>query len=128
MPCFTIKCGYCGRFCIPADWYTPFGCADPEEPEPYDPTYFCILCSKHWETVWDKHFAEGSRSGDWQKSDAEMNAARKAGLEWVHENGLVDTRTGRDIHYQYIETSEKQFYMPYLEYHSRKAKNSPSHP
>lgn len=116
MPCYTIKCGYCGRFCIPTDSETPFGCADPEDPEPYDPTFFCDRCTTRLETSWEEAFARGSRSGDWMKSDAEMKAAKMAGLEWVHENGLVDTRTGNEVYYRYIVTAEKHFYVPFLEY------------
>lgn len=118
---YQPKCSYCGIW-VPydADSYIPLGCADPEAPEPYDPTY---LCKKHEETHYQellKSFKAGSVwYGDYHKSNGEMRAAEECGLEWVHESGLVDERTGKDVFYRYIRKDEKQFYTPYLEYKAR---------
>lgn len=61
------------------------------------------------------------------KSNAEVTAAKEAGLEWVHDRGFVDSRDGKDVHYRYIATSEKQFYVPHLEWHARKHATSLTH-
>ena len=113
---FRSRCGYCGIYVsYEADNYTPFGCADPEAPEPYDPTY---LCKKHEEANYQellKSFREGKVwYGNYNKSKGEIRAAEECGLEWVHGSGLVDERTGYDVHYRYIKKDEKHFYTPYL--------------
>ena len=118
------RCVRCGVFVgWDADNSTPFGCADPENPEPPDPEY---LCRKHEQDEYKillRRYKEGYRGGDWQKSRAETKAAKRAGLEWVHSDGFVDLRTELDVHYQYILTSEKAFYEPSLVWHA----NHPQH-
>jgi hypothetical protein len=83
------RCAYCWVFVsYDADSYTPYGCSSYDPPEPYDPEYLCL---KHSEEVYQsflKSFRAGSRSGDWQKSRAEMRAAKKCGLAWVGTNGV----------------------------------------
>lgn len=115
-----IRCERCGKFCIPFDQRTPFGCPDPEYPEPYDPSYYCESCAKPMKEMWLAHFKRGNRSGDWQKSYAEKEAAKECGLEWVHETGFVDSRTEKDVHYRYIQKDEKHFYVPFLEFYAAK--------
>ena len=113
-----IRCDICGVFCAweKYDEWIPFGCADPGAPEPYDPEHSCHHCSeKEYDTKFS-YFTSGGRSGDWQKSSAEVKAAKDAGLEWVGSNGMIDTRTKLDIHHRYILSSEKEYYAPYLEW------------
>jgi len=119
-------CIECGVFVnYDADQYTPFGTKSEGYygPEPYDAEY---LCDKHSEKLYRKLLAgykDGRRSGDWQKSRAEIRAAKEAGLEWIHSSGLVDLRTERDVNYQYIVKSERKFYQPYLDWHKAHPKH-----
>lgn len=41
------RCGDCGLFTSwrTFDSYIPMGCANPEDPEPYDPEYLCPKCA-----------------------------------------------------------------------------------
>ncbi len=104
---YAVKCDTCGKFCRPVDDETPFGCADPENPEPYDPYHYCKGCIKELYKSWDKHFAEGDRSGYYLKSLAEVKAAKKYGLVWV-DSGGVGTLGTKDFaeSYQYITREE----------------------
>ena len=95
-----LRCYSCKKFLrIPYDSRTIFGCADPEAPEPYEPDFFCRKCSNKLH----KDLLEGykccDRYGDWQKSKAELKAAKEAGLEWVSDL-FVSTLDGRNIHIQ----------------------------
>ena len=122
-----LKCSDCGKFIRqPFDQRTTFGCANPEAPEPYDPDYFCRKCA----TKMYKKLLVGykccHRDGDWQKSNAEMKAAKEAGLEWVDSSGIVEPFSGREIMYRYIRTADKNWikYLPYLEYHEKRRKEN----
>lgn len=71
-----------------ADSYTPYGCSSYDPPEPYDPSY---LCKKHSDESYAhflKAFKDGSRYGDWCKSNAEIRAAKECGLAWVGSSGI----------------------------------------
>ena len=79
-------CDHCGKFAKNYDSYTPYGCSNPESPEPYDPTEFCEPCSKKEELDRIESFKNGGTYGDWMKSQAERNAAKIMGLEWDDRN------------------------------------------
>lgn len=84
-----VICDVCGRFCsLPVDSWTPFGCADPEAPEPYDPSHICKKCFPEVKKDWVKRFKLGYRGGNWQKSRAESEAAKECGLVWVGSSGV----------------------------------------
>lgn len=98
----TPQCSGCGKFCIPWDEDTPFGCNDPENPEPLDPYFYCNKCSVVLLERWRDKFKQGYRGGDWQKSNAEIIAAKENCLMWVHDSGRIDPTTGKLVYYQYI--------------------------
>jgi hypothetical protein len=101
-----IRCDTCGRLCRPYDEETPFGCADPEYPEPYDPFHYCKPCSKKLYRDWKRRLSESLHYGDWSKSLAEQRAAKELGLVWVH-NGIGTYGTGDYIApYQYTTKAE----------------------
>ena len=114
------QCVRCGLFVsYDADNYTPFGTKDYDMMEPHDPEY---LCAEHSEAKYKhllKRYRDGYRGGDWQKSKAEVRAAKEAGLEWVLSSGFVDLRTEQDVSYRYIIKNEKKFYEPYLDWHGK---------
>ena len=83
----TIKCSSCGRFFFPFDSETPFGCDDPESPEPLDPYFYCEGCFQRLKKYYVDYFKRGGRSGQWEESFAEQSAAKECGLEWVHDSG-----------------------------------------
>lgn len=97
------QCGHCYKFCTyeEMDSYTPFGCANPCDPEPYDPTYICAKCSDELYHDFVKKFEQGNRDGDWQKSNAERRAAKKMNLIWIHNSERLKLN-GRDLLYEYI--------------------------
>jgi len=102
----TIRCDECGLFCRPYDSYTPFGCADAESPEPYEPSH--ILCKKCFRIVkkkWLDKFKNGQRMcGDWQKSRAELEASEECNLIWVGANSVGILGTQYSIKpFQYVE-------------------------
>jgi len=107
---YQPRCAVCNKFVsYDADSYIPYGCADPENPEPYDPSY---LCSEHAEEEYKDYvrdFTNGKRSGEWTKSQAEMRAARECGLAWIGSNGvgILGDKNGnwKDAH-QYIDQKE----------------------
>ena len=115
----TIICDICGLFCRPVDDWTPFGCANPEYPEPYDPSHICKKCWKGVKEEWIKGFKKGNRSGDYQKSRAEIEAAEECGLKWVDSSGIgmLGTKNFADP-YQYIskEEYERLDKLPYYGY------------
>ena len=107
---YQPRCVDCNKF-VPydADNYIPYGCADPEAPEPFDPEYLCV---KHAEEVYKnfvKFFTNGKRTGEWAKSQAEIQAAKECGLMWVGSNGvgILGDKNGnwKDAH-QYIAKEE----------------------
>jgi hypothetical protein len=102
------RCAYCGVFVsYDADSYTPYGCSSYDPPEPYDPEY---VCSKHSEELYAdfiRQFKQGSRYGDWQKSRAEIRAAKDCGLAWVGGDGVGTFGTSDFAHgYEYITQEE----------------------
>ena len=84
---YQPKCHYCGKFCYPYDQSTAFGCKDPEEPEPLDPEFTCQKCYPKALEFWRNWFASGLKTGDWEKSKAEITMARKFNLVWVGSGG-----------------------------------------
>jgi len=103
----TIICDECGLFCKPYDSYTPFGCADHDYPEPYDPSHICKKCFPKVKKKWIETFKNGSRYGDWGKSRAEAEAAKECGLKWVGSGGIgtLNTKNWENGH-QYIDEKE----------------------
>ena len=94
-------CDHCQRFATPYDSYTPFGCSNPADPEPYDPTEICELCSTKLEISFSNKFKNGSRSGDWCKSKAEVKSAKEYGLIWVNHI-YTDNPQRTEILYSYV--------------------------
>ncbi len=103
----TTICDECGLFCKPYDTYTPFGCSSYDPPEPLDPLHICKKCFKKVKDSWIKGFKKGSKSGDWQKSRAEQEAAKECRLKWIHSSGvgMLGTKDFADP-YQYISKKE----------------------
>lgn len=98
------QCHECYKFCTyeELDSYTPFGCDDPESPEPYDPTMLCAKCSAKLKQFYLEQFKKGNmRSGAWQKSRAEQEAAKEMGLVWVGGDRHIEI-DGKHIIFQYI--------------------------
>ena len=96
----------CGKFCGQnADSYTPFGCSSYDPPEPYDEIMLCPSCSKKMKSKFLKHFASGGHTSDWQKSRAEVEAAKESGLVWVHGFKPI-TINGKSVSYQYVTSEE----------------------
>ena len=97
-----LICDACGRFAKQddsTDQYTPFGCADPDNPEPYDPSHICIRCGPEYKAGWEEMFDRNPDAvhwyGDWQKSWAEQEAAKERGLVWLSGDGLGKWTTRR---------------------------------
>lgn len=101
------RCDMCGKYCSPAtaDSEIPFGCANPEDPEPYDPDHFCENCFADHKANWLKSFKEGSRYGYWEKSRAEQEAAKECGLIWVGD-GIGTWNTPTYKHQTYVTKEE----------------------
>ena len=101
----TPICFRCGRFCTPADEQTPYGCADPGDPEPYDPEFFCDNCVEWLNGYWDRYFEGGYHyDGYWHKSKAEVAAAKKHKLVWVESAGKFGT--SEYVSNQYLSASD----------------------
>lgn len=99
----SIVCDSCHLFCNPVDQETPFGCADPEQPEPFEPSHYCAKCQPKNLEQWREHFKAGGRSGYWEKSNAENLAAKEAGLVWIGSSGVGTYGTETDSgNYRYI--------------------------
>lgn len=62
-----------------------------------------------------KSFKEGHRSGNWQKSHAEVKAAKECGLTWIHSPSLVHIVTGVRVFNEYIVEAERDKYVPEYE-------------
>ena len=89
-----LICDECGLFAKQdrsTDRRTSYGCADPEAPEPYDPTHICERCwpkyKAGWEAAFDRNPDAVAFRGDWQKSRAEQEAAADRGLIWLGGDG-----------------------------------------
>ncbi len=106
----TFICDSCGLFCRPYDEYTPFGCSSYDPPEPLDPSHTCKKCFKTEKKKWLEDFKRGNRNGDWQKSNAEMEAAEECGLKWIHSSGIgmLSKKGTKDFAepYRYISKEE----------------------
>lgn len=109
---YRPRCAYCGIYLsYDADNYTPYGCANPEAPEPYDPKY---LCKKHSEELYNhfiERFEKGNyHCGDYGKSEAEIKAAKKFNLVWIDSGGVgILSREENENWkhgYQYIKKEE----------------------
>lgn len=99
------QCMECGKFSKYEDMdsYIPFGCPNPASPEPYDPTQLCGNCSEKLYEEFKQKFKVGIFHGHWQKSDAEIKAARECKLKWIHSNSIeID---GKRILYQWVKKS-----------------------
>ena len=102
-------CDECGLF---ASWdgydeYTPFGCSSYDPPEPHEPNHTCKKCLEKVYKSKLEYFKKGGRQGNWQKSDAEMRAAKESGLVWVHDRGFPQSKpTNERRYYQYISKEE----------------------
>jgi hypothetical protein len=79
------QCEWCGRFFSyeNMDSFTSFGCASYNPPEPFDPTCICGKCSHALYEKYKARFKSGTFIGDWQKSNAELKAAKECNLTWV---------------------------------------------
>jgi hypothetical protein len=75
----------------------------------------CAKCFPKYKQEWLDHLTKSSY-GDWQKSRAEREAAEELGLEWVGSGAYVDSRTEKEAYHTYIKKSEKEHYIPYLEW------------
>lgn len=107
-----FKCDDCGKLASePFDSETPYGCADPTDPVPYDPTEYCKTCAEKLYSYWQGRFKDGGRGGMWQKSNAEVRAAKEFGLTWVHSPSLVHVVTGHKVFNEYIVEAERDKYV-----------------
>jgi hypothetical protein len=123
-----IICDECYLFCSyeGLDYHASFGGTGPEGLDEPEMEHVCAKCWPKYKQGWLDHLTK-SVSGDWAKSRAEEEAAKELGLEWVHSGGYVDSRDEKEVHYRYIKTSEKEHYVPYLEWfrlHPRYASRS----
>jgi len=86
----------CNKYCgYMADNGTIYGCADPGDPEPYDPDYFCKKCAtKEYERVKDKIIknGEGRFSCSWW---IVPNFVREA----LNDTGYEMIRSSDNTHY-----------------------------
>ena len=102
----SIRCDECGKICSPvgADEYTPYGSQGAEGLEPLDPLHTCKKCFTKVKKRWIKSFKDGYRSGDYQKSRAEEEAAEECGLKYVYSGGKGILGTSHFIDsYQYVD-------------------------
>ena len=101
------RCGHCGKFFSWAgyDSYVPWGCADPEYPEPYDPVFICAACSERQRDKLVVAFLERGLSPgrrDWIPSRAEREARVLARAAWrlhgrrpvIHQRARERLRSG----------------------------------
>ena len=80
------KCNNCSKFVkYTADTGTYYGCADPEEPEPYDPIFWCEKCAQKEK---DKYTTElcSSKKDElnkpfWMMPNWAINSMKEAG--WI---------------------------------------------
>lgn len=102
----AIRCDTCNKFCIPFDDEIPYGCNNPESPEPLDPFHYCKPCSYIEKQKWINNFNKGSRYGNWQKSKAESEAADECGLVWIDSKGIGEYGTPAWKNYCYVTREE----------------------
>ena|ERR1035437_6450343 len=118
-----FKCDHCNKFSRPYDSLTIFGGTGAEGLEPYDPEEFCRKCSTKLYNELLVKYKCCYRGGDYQKSNAEMKAAKKAKLEWIGNTGsLVEKSLGRYIMNQYIRESDRSWkrYISYQDYEKQR--------
>ncbi len=83
-----ITCGHCGRFCVPADEYTPFGGVT--DLEPPDEVYLCAGCAAAEEEELVRMYQGANiMCGNWQKSNAERRAAKRLGMVLAGPKGAA---------------------------------------
>jgi len=71
------------------DSYTPFGYANEEYPEPFDPTVICKKCSAELKQKFIEGFKKGNyKLGHWSKSRAEVDLKKT-------DQNLADIFLGR---------------------------------
>jgi hypothetical protein len=102
----AIKCTMCAKFCRPADSQRHFGCSDPTDPEPYDPEFYCGFCAMKLKREWEWGFQNGHRYGCWEKSKAEIEAAKEAGLVWVGNLPTLRDDNGHTVMNRYVTQEE----------------------
>lgn len=108
----SIICDECGKFSSYYDQWTPFGCADPEYPEPYEPSHICKRCFTAVKKRWIDSFKSGYRNGDYGKSMAEQEAAEETGLTWVGSNGVGKYGTPEYINFRYVSKDDPRLIPP----------------
>ena len=106
------QCETCGKFSRyeDLDSYTPFGCSNYASPEPYDPIVICKKCSVLLYEEYILRFINEDFSGDWQKSNAEIMAAKDSGLVWIGSNSI--TIDGKRILYRYMRKTDYELTPP----------------
>jgi len=122
-----LRCSDCGKFIkFPFDQKTTFGCSSYDPPEPCDPDYFCQKCAKKMYKWLLEKYKCCYREGDWEKSNAEMRAAKEAGLEWIGSSGIVNPFNGEEIRFKYIRIADKNLikYIPWSEYEEKRRKDN----
>jgi hypothetical protein len=107
---------------VPADEQIPFGCPNPEDP---DPDHFCVECWPAQKEYWLKYFNEGCRSGYWQKSRAEQEAAEECGLVWVGSNSIGIYNTPSWRFNTYVTKEEYEFFSRLKETAEKEAGKKP---
>ena len=114
-----IICNECGKIRYPFDSWTSFGCQGTECMEPLDPLSICKECFPKVKKRWIKRFKAGYRTGNWQKSKAEIQAAKECKLAWVGSGGIgvIGSKQWADSS-QYIPVKEfkRLSKMPYYGY------------
>ena len=90
-----VKCSkYCGYL---ADMGNRYGCADPGDPEPYDPDYWCKVCAKKEEAEMVKSLLENPNSKThkpyWIMPHWANNALKKAGWGLSKEPHMIEKLT-----------------------------------
>lgn len=83
------------------DMYVPFGGYE----EPLPPKYICPECIPDFDKDWDENFE--NKTPCWQKSNAELKAAKKRNLAWVSEGvGTLGSNVNWARGHQYIDKDE----------------------
>lgn len=115
------ECSICGKKAQVADCYTPFGCNyTGYGPEPLDEEYVCVNCWDKFYKEWIESLQQEHTRGDWQKSRAEICAAKVLNLVWVGSGGLgiLGSKQLWEEPHRYISTSrwEQLKDLPYYGY------------
>lgn len=105
---YKPKCDRCGLYCgYRADNGTYYGCDDPENPEPFDPTYFCKKCArKEYKEMKDFCIKNGQGKISciwWIKPEWYMKAIKDIGFELkndAHIYSLVSPQNTTTNHTQ----------------------------